>query len=476
MLFLSDNFYCYKLDALIFEPCLPENKFAYMHLKTTAYFIFYFVCVCNISLHAQDSAQQQGAIKWDLQTCIDYAKKSNIQINSLGLTEKTAEQELLLSKAAKLPGVSGSVSHSAIHSKNTNPVVGGFQTQASFTGAYSINSSWIIYNGGYLNDVVKQNQLNIQSANLNILQEINDVTLQITQAYLNILLAKENIVYVQDLVKTSQAQLTQGQQQYDAGSIAKVNLIELQAQLATDKYNLVTAQNTERQNKVTLKQLLILPYTTNFDIVVPDTLMASALIPTLDEAEKTAFQTRPEIKNGQLAVRISEFDLAKARSGYYPVATVGASLATGYSNNESDAYLKQIDNNFYQQIGLTLSIPIFTKRINKTNVENAKIEVAQSQLALKGTEAILSQTVEQAYINVLNAQSQYDASVEQLKSTQESYRIVSEELKVGAANMVDYLTQKNLYVQSLQAYIQAKYNTALNIRIYQFYMGTPVKL
>ncbi len=423
---------------------------------------------------AQDSTQLPA--KWSLQQCIDYAKKYNIQVNSLRLTEQTNEQELLLAKAAKLPGVNGSTSASITNSKNANPVVGGFQTQASFANNFSVSSSWIIYNGGYLNDVVKQNQLNIQSANLNILQQENNITLQITQAYLNILLAKENVLYLQDLQTTTEAQVNQGQQQYNAGSIAKVSLIELQAQLASDKYNLVTAKNTERQNALTLRQILLLPSGTPFDIIVPDTLMASALTASLEQAQKTALETRPEVKISQLDVQVSQLDLAKAKAGYYPTATIGAGLATGYSDNQSYSYLKQLDNNFYQQIGLTLSIPIFTKRINKTNVENAKIEIAQSQLSLTNTKTVLSQEVEQSYINVLNAQAQYDAAVEQLNSAKESYRIVNEELKVGAANMVDYLTQKNLYVQALENYIQAKYSTALNIRIYEFYMGVPVSL
>jgi outer membrane protein len=134
-----------------------------------------------------------------------------------------------------------------------------------------------------------------------------------------------------------------------------------------------------------------------------------------------------------------------------------------------------MDNNFYQQIGLSLSIPIFTKRLNRTNVEKSKIEVEQAGLTLKNTKTVLSQTVEQAYINVLNAQAQYDASVEQLKATQEGYRIATEQLKVGAVNTVDLLLQKNLYVQALQNYTQAKYSSALNIRIYDFYMGVPIK-
>jgi outer membrane protein len=437
-------------------------------------FIISLLLIFQIFSQAQDTTRLPG--KWSLQQCIEYAKQFNIQVNSLRLTEQTAEQEVLLAKAQKLPGIAGTASASLTNSKNANPVVGGFQTQASFANNFLVSSSWVVYNGGYLNDVVKQNQLSVQTANLNVSIQENSITLQITQAYLNILLAKENILYLQDLLKTSQAQVDQSQQQYNAGSIAKVSLIEIQAQLANDKYNLVTAQSTERQNALTLKQLLLLPSGTPFDIVVPDTLMASSLTASLSEAQKEALRTRPEVKMSELGVQISQLDLAKAKSGYYPVATVGALLASGYSDNESFSYLKQLDNNFYQEIGLTLSIPIFTKRVNKTNVENAKIEIAQSQLSLTNTKTLLSQEVEQAYINILNAQAQYDASLEQLTSAKESYRIVSEELKVGAANTVDYLTQKSLYFQALENYIQAKYSTALNIRIYEFYMGEPVKL
>ncbi len=438
--------------------------------------IMVVVCFSNISLHAQDSTLQNLPVKWSLQVCLDYALQNNYALNSLRLSKQTSEQSLLLSKAAVLPGVAGNVSQSYTHSQNTNPVVGGFQTQSSFASNYGISSSWTIYNGGYLKDDIKQKNLLVQSAGLDILQQENDNTLQITQAYLNILLAKENIIYEQDLLKTSQAQADQGQKQFDAGSIAKKDLVALQAQVATDKYNLVSGQNAQRQSILTLKQLLLLPSAVPFDVVEPDTLIATALAPSLEEVQKAALDSRPEVKNSELGVQIAQLDLAKAKAGYLPTATIGAGLATGYSNNESNAYLKQLDNNFYQQVGLTLSIPIFSKRINKTNVEKSKIEVAQADLTLKNTKTVLSQTVEQAYINVLNAQSQYDASVEQVKATQESYRIAVEELKVGAVNTVDLLLQKNLYVQALQNYIQAKYSAALYIRIYDFYRGVPIKL
>ena len=425
---------------------------------------------------AQDSTASPLPTRWDLQTCLDYAKKNNIQINSLRLSARTAQQNYLLSRAQREPTLNGGVGLTYTHSKNANPVVGGFQTQSSFSNSLSLSSAVTLYNGGLINNDIKQKNLEIESANLNILQTENDITLSITQAYLNILLAKENVVYVQDLVNTSTAQVDQGKKEYDAGSIARNAYFELQAQMATDKYNLVTARNAVRQNKLTLKQILQLPIEDTFDIVSPDTVVSKEAIPALDQVVATAMRDRPEIKNGQLGIDISRYDLLKARAGYLPILTASASLSSGYSNNNTNDYVEQLDNNFFQQIGLTLSIPIFTRRTVKTNVENSKIEIEQSKLNLKNIQTNLAQAIEQAYINVLNAQGQYDAAVDGLRASQETYRIAGEQLKVGAANIVDYLQQKTLYTQAFQVYVQAKYNAALSIKIYDFYMGIAVKL
>jgi outer membrane protein len=438
---------------------------------------FLFLCgIINNSLKAQDSSVLRLPLKWGLQTCLDYAKKNNIHLNTLRLSQQINIQDLLLAKAAKYPNLFGNLGQNFTHSTNVNPVVGGFATQSSFASNSSLTSSWTIYNGGFLNYNIKLQNLNLNQAGLTVDQIVNSLILEITQDFLNILLAKENIIYVEDLVKTSEAQQDQGNKLYAAGSIARNALIELEAQTATDKYNLVSAQSAYRQNVLSLKQLLQLPWSYSLEIAIPDTIIATALMPSLDEVQRIALATRPEIKYAETGVDIAQMNLRTARAQSLPIASVGASLATGYSNNESVDYLKQLDNNFYQRVGLSISIPIFNNRIYKTQIEISKIEIEQAKLSLLGAKTTLSQLVEQAYINVLNAQAQYNAAVVQLKSSQESYRVASEQFKYGAANLVELLQQKNLYVQALQAYIQAKYTAALNLEVYNFYRGEPVKL
>src|SRR5215510_777187 len=129
-----------------------------------------FVTANLISLfsQAQDTSFITSTVQWDLATAIAYAKQNNIHVNIIRLDEKLSEQDLLLARAARYPNLNGSATQSITHSGNTNPVVGGFQTQSSAAGNYSVNSAWTLYRGGYLNYDVKSKGLALQAANLNV--------------------------------------------------------------------------------------------------------------------------------------------------------------------------------------------------------------------------------------------------------------------------------------------------------------------
>jgi outer membrane protein len=428
-----------------------------------------------IRTQAQQSTTASLPVNWSLQDCIDYAKKNNIQLNTLRLNTSSAGQDLLQAKAAKLPSLSASLSQSVVNGKKVDVVVGGLQSQASFSGNYGINSSLTLFNGGYINNDIKAKQLAVQSSNLSVEEAQNDITLSITESFLNILLAGENIKSLEEVLATSQAQLKQGRQRFDGGSISRKDLLQLEAQVAADEFNLVNANNSYRKNTVTLKQVLQLPSGFDFKVAVPDTLIVEQLAPSLSQAQQAAMAERPEVKNDSLSIAIANTGLLKAKAGALPFVSLGAGLASGYANqNAGNNYFTQINNNFYQSLGLSVDIPIFSKRVNKTNIEKSKIAIEQAKLALAGTKVNLNSEVEQSYINLQNGLAQYHSAEAQLKVVKESYDITNEQLKLGALDMVALQQQRSLYVQALQSYIQAKYSAVLYNKIYEFYMGMPV--
>jgi outer membrane protein len=468
-----------KLPSILkFQVTSSKNEKAsttfYRNFKFIS-FIFILLSVLPASIIAQDTSVTL-AKKWSLQDCFNYAAKNNLQLQTLSLDVDINNQNLLQAKAAAYPNLSASSTQYLTNSKNANPVVGGFQTQANFASNYSLNSSVILYQGGYLKNNIQSQKLYVQAANLNVQQTENEITIQIAQAYLNILLDKENILALQNVVQTSEAQYKNGQTLFEAGSIAKKDLVQLQATLATDQYNVVLAQNQLRQNTLTLKQILQLPSSYNLQVQDAGNVTVPSGASDFQSVEDSALQNRPEVKNSEVALEQANLQLKQAYTTNQPTVSAGGSLASGYSDDQNTKYLGQLNNNFYQRIGLTLGIPIFNNRINKTNIEKSKIAIDQSQIALKSTKLVLSQQVEQAYINVLNAEAQYAAAQVQFNANEENYRIANEQLKLGAVNMVDFLVQKNLFIQAQQNLIQAKYNAILNYGIYEFYMGKPITL
>lgn len=466
------HFFKYRLAIQIRKPVV----FLIFRKHNLALLLVFCISFSARPLMAQDSSYNGLPERWSLQDCFNYATMNNIQLQTLAKDVDINYQSLLQAKAARLPNLTAGTSQNFTNSKNANPVIGGFQTQSNFASNYSVNSSMILYQGGSIKNNIQAQQLNIEAANLNVQEAQNNITIQITQAYLNILLVKENIVALQNVLQTSQAQYDNGKVLFDAGSIAKVELVQLEATLATDKYNLVLAQNQLRQNTLTLKQILELP--SPYNLQVPDSVQIA--IPSgasdLQTVQDSALRNRPEVKVSEISLQQSDLQLKQFYAATKPMISAGASLNSGYSDGQKISYPNQLNNNFYQQIGLSMAIPIFNNRTNKTNIEKAKIEIDQSKLALKSTKLVLSQEVEQAYINVLNAKGQYDAALVQFSANEENYRIANEQLKLGALNTVDFLVQKSLFIQAQQSLTQAKYNVILNHGIYEFYLGEPITL
>lgn len=443
-----------------------------------AYSLFFFVKLFFNNSNAQVS---DSAKRWTIADCFKYATEHNIQISTLRLSEQSSMQDLTAAKGERIPSLSGNVGNTFNNANNSNGS-SGLVNQLTSSGNYSVNSSIVLWNDNYINNNIRQRDLETKTAGLSVQQSLNNITLLITQEYLDILLAKENLKYITDVVSTSEARVKQGQMLYEAGSIAKKDLLQLQAQFASDKYLLVQTQNTIRQNLLSLKQTLQLPVDTTFDVAMPDTvIVAQSLIP-LYEVRQAALQNFPEITIGKLGVDIASLDIAKAKAGFKPTLSASGALGTGYSDVITNSfyaktgYFTQAGNNFYQRVGFTLSIPIFSNYINKTNLAKANIAYKTANLNYQNDQLVLSQSVEQAYLNASNAMQSYEAANVQLQATTESYRITNEQFRLGAINIYDLIQQRNLYVQAVQAFTQAKYSAVLQQKIYEFYLGKPVTL
>lgn len=416
---------------------------------------------------------QDTPVKWDLGTCLDYALEHNIQVKKSKVALQQSQENTKLAKAQLFPSLSASVTQGFVNYPSSDAT-----TNNSYSGNYSVSANWKLFDGGQRQYAIKQQQLQDNVQELGIRENENDIEIAITQTYLQILYAYEAVRINENTVEVSDAQRKRAKQLLDAGSIAQSDYAQLESQYSTDKYQLVVAQTNLDNYKLDLKQLLELDITEDMDLVIPALADADVLVPLPDKQTvyNTSLAVMPEIKSSELNIGIAELEKKKAKAAYWPTLSLNAGIGTGHLSGTDYAYGSQLWDRMNESVGLTVSIPIFTNRSNKTAVEQAKLQVITSQLEHLNAQKGLLKTVEGIYLDATSAQNQFLSASENLKAVQTSYELVDQQFALGMKNTLELLTEKNNLLNAQQQVLQSKYMALLSIQLLNFYQGRPMVL
>ena len=437
-----------------------------------------------IGTQQQDSTQALPA-QWNLQTCIDYALQQNITIRKNRLNAESAEVDVKTAKAALFPSLTASVSQRIVNRPNsqTNTIIDGdnitsSQSKPSYNGSYGIDANWTLYNGSKRLNTLKQQRMNNRIAELGVAESENTIEESITQIYVQILYAAEAVKVNEATLDVSRAECERARALLAAGSIARSDLAQLEAQVSTDKYQLVTAQATLQDYKLQLKQLLELDGEKEMTLYIPTLGDENVLspLPSKTDVYRSALTLRPEIEAGRLNVKASELDINIARSGYIPTISLSAGIGSTNTNGNDFTFGEQIKQNWNNSLGVTVSVPIFNNRQTKSAVQKAKIQKQNSELDLLDNQKNLYKTIEGLWLDANSAQQRYVAAIEKLRSTQTSYDLIQEQFNLGMKNTVELLTEKNNLLNAQQETLQAKYMAILNTQLLKFYQGEQITL
>lgn len=392
---------------------------------------------CLLLLPTGMNAEEDTPKQWTLRDCIDYALEHNITIQRNRISAESAQEDVKTAKADFLPSLSGNISQRVVNRPNSarGTIISGdnittSESKTSYNGSYGIDANWTVYNGSKRVNTVKQQKLNNRIAELNVDESENSIEESITQLYVQILYSAEAVKVNESTLEVSRKEFERGQELFNVGSIASSDLAQLEAQVSSDNYQLVTSQATLQDYKLQLKQLLELDGDIEMDLYLPQLSDSNVLIPL------------PEIEAGKLNVESSDLSIKMARAGYLPTLNLSAGIGSTNANGSDFSFSEQVKQNWNNSLGLTLSIPIFDKRQTKSSINKAKLQKQTSQLDLLDNKKTLYKTIENLWLAANSAQQQYVAASQKLKSTETSYSLVSEQFNVGMKNTVELLTEK----------------------------------
>ena len=270
---------------------------------------------CLLLLPAGMNAEEDAPKQWTLRDCIDYALEHNITIQRNRISAESAQEDVKTAKADFLPSLSGNISQRVVNRPNSarGTIISGdnittSESKTSYNGSYGIDANWTVYNGSKRVNTVKQQKLNNRIAELNVDESENSIEESITQLYVQILYSAEAVKVNESTLEVSRKEFERGQELFNVGSIASSDLAQLEAQVSSDNYQLVTSQATLQDYKLQLKQLLELDGDIEMDLYLPQLSDSNVLIPLpeKDDVYNTALSLRPEIEAGKLNVESSD--------------------------------------------------------------------------------------------------------------------------------------------------------------------------
>lgn len=423
--------------------------------------------------------------QWTFEECITHALENNIQIKQQEIMTRYQESTLEQSKLNLLPSLNGSANHyysfGRAYDKTSNRYTEGETVQSN---SFNVGSNLSLFNGLVNYNTIQKNKYELLATEQDLEGFRDNISLNVALAYLQILLNNELVATTASQVELTNQQIDRARKLVDAGSLARGNLLDIEAQAAREELQLITLQNQLAISLLTLAQLLELPSAENFEIVIPKiSVDPVAFESNPDSIYSVAEKIRPEILGAEYKLKSAEYDLAIAKGGRSPQVSFGVSWNTAYSDNRIDLvtlepydFKTQLDINRNAGVGFSLNVPILNGWMVNTRIKNSKLGIDNSRYALENTKKQLYKNIQQAYTDATGALKRYNSSQKAVSSMEEAFRYAEQKLNVGLVTAVDYNQSKTQLLNAQSELAQAKYEYVFKIKVLDFYRGIPLTL
>ena len=454
--------------------------------------------------------------KWDLPRCVQYALQNNISVRQADLQIRFAELDLQQSKLAINPNVnfSGNTGYSA--GRNQDPTTFSLITTGYAFNNFNLQSSLDIFNWFTKKNTIAANEFSLKAAMEGVEKAKNDVALNVAVAYLQVLLAREQIALAKSRAIQTSSQLESTRKQVNAGKLPELNAVNLEAVLANDSASLITAETNAQQFLLQLKAILNLDAAIPFDIQTPSVNMIPVepladLQP--DAVYLLATNSLPQQKVDAMNVLAAKKSVEVARGSRYPTFTLFGSLGTAFNSRATEIrartpinapvgtvtvngtpyqvfpinpievytigkmnYFSQLNQNFRQSVGLAVSIPILNGGTLKTNWQRSKLKLQQTELQKEANSFTLKQDIYKAYNDAVAAFQSFKANKKTVESSQIAYDYATKRYELGLLSTYDLITTQNTLQQAKTQLLYSQYDYVFKMKLLEFYKGQGLKL
>lgn len=453
---------------------------------------------------------------WSLQECVTYALENNISLKQTDIQVRMAAVNYKQMRESKFPTLNAGYNYGYSAGRNQDPTNFNLITQGFWTSGLSLQTNMNLFNWFGLRNSIEASKMDVSVAEKQLEKLRNDVSLNVAAAYLQALVNKEQIKASKIQIELTSAQLENTRKLVAAGTVPELNAAELEAQLTRDSATYYSAEMAEIQSVLQLKALLNLDAAQPFDVDAPDVAnipVESLLNLQPEYVYSLAKDFMPIQKVNEFRVASAEANLKAAKSRMLPSVSIFGSLGSSTNSQareiigsnpvlfplgkvnvggtdydvfpmnptnvpitQKQLYFDQVNQNFRQSVGVSLSIPIFAGGQLRANRSRQQLNLENVLLQQRADDLDLKNTIYRAYAEAFSAYQRYQATVKSVNAAQKVYDFATKRYENGMLQTLELITnQSNLFRATVDK-ISAEYDYIFKLKVLEFYKGSGIKL
>lgn len=413
---------------------------------------------------------------WTLAECTSWALEHNLSVVQQDMSRQSSEIDLNSAQWSLAPSVQASASENWSFGRG----LGGDNTYASgnsSTTGFSIGAGVNLFDGLATPNRISQARLNLEAATADLEKARDDIRVSVAQAYVQILYNYEILDVARQQISIDSLQVARLEGLVKAGKASAAELSQQKASLAQSQVTLVQAENNLRVSILDLAQLLEFPSFDGFSIARPEVQVEDFYLGTPDDIYDQACGLRPAVRAEQLRLDASDKTIAIAKASYMPSLSLSAGLGTNYySNYGGKGFWDQMNDNFSQYVGLSLSVPIFNRFSTRNQVRSAQLNRTAQQVRLRQVQQQLYKEIQQAWNGAVAARAKYDASLMAASAAQDAFELVQAKYENGKSTITEFNESRTQMLKTRSDAIQATYEYVFQTRLVNFYRGGSLDL
>mgnify|MGYP003432207128 FL=1 len=322
---------------------------------------------------------------------------------------------------------------------------------------YGVSLDWTIFDGlrmfaryDQLKELQKLGETRLKQTILLKIGEVN-------ATYFDLVQQQQQLIAIDSTILISSQRLQLAENRFKIGKASKLEVLNAQVDLNTDKVTLLRQKELYANTKIKLNQILARDVKKEFTVLNDIKVDNSLVLPQLIELAK---QQNPQLQTQIIAKNVSELQLKQVKAARYPVV----SLNTGYNfqNTESSLGFTRESSARGFNYGFSATLNIFDGFAQNRNEKIAKYELENTKLAIEQQSQVLESQLSTFYqtyltnLELINLEQNNEAIAKQ------NLAITIDKLKIGTITTIEFRAAQLNYVNARVRNSNAQYQAKLS--------------